>query len=525
MFQRCGTRARGAAFRTVGATAAVLALALAACGNDSTGQSSTTGGEPRDGGTLKFGLPIDDQGGVFFDPAESVPNPAAQIWMDLIYDTMIHQGAEGGEEPGLATKWATPDPNTVELTLRKGVEFSDGDAFNSAAVKAAWERLLASDVADIPAEIRAFNSIEAVDDTNLRIGLSEPVAQTVVQETLKNSFWLGVPSPAAVEAGTVNTDPVGAGPYGLDSYDEGQQITLARNETFYAPDTQHLDEIELIQLRSGPPAVAALETGTVDLIFGVDPEAVERIEAQPGLAITSYESPRVFDLGLCATEGPFASKEARQAIQYAVDRDAINEAALAGTSTPSLVPLTPVSPFYNDSFQDTYEYDPEMARSLLEEAGVEEGTTVQALVPTVTPEPVISDVVQSQLEDVGLDMEITQSTSFVADSARLRPDIAFVFTEPALFSIAFEGGETSLNTCGWQNDDAEAALADTRDSSLSTGQQQEAWDTFQEILLEESPVVYTVVSPLIAGRSDKVQGLSAGSTTYAPSLATVSIEE
>ncbi|TMK59226.1 MAG: hypothetical protein E6G60_14995, partial [Actinobacteria bacterium] len=117
------------------------------------------------------------------------------------------RSGHGKIAPGLATKWATPDPQTVELTLREGVEFSDGAAFNAAAVKTAWERLLASSVPTIPAEIKAITNIEAVNDTTLRIRLSKPIAKVFVNETLENSFWLAVPSPAAAAAGTLNSKP------------------------------------------------------------------------------------------------------------------------------------------------------------------------------------------------------------------------------------------------------------------------------------------------------------------------------
>src|SRR5262245_1734950 len=100
---------------------------------------------------LRVGVPLAEQGGVFFDPANSTPSPYARMWIDLIYDTMIHNTPDGKGEPGLATKWESTDPQTVEVTLRSGVKFADGAAFNAAAVKAAWDRLLASNVSTIPA--------------------------------------------------------------------------------------------------------------------------------------------------------------------------------------------------------------------------------------------------------------------------------------------------------------------------------------------------------------------------------------
>ena len=128
--------------------------------------------------------------------------------------------------------------------------------------------------------------------------------------------------------------------------------------------------------------------------------------------------------------------------------------------------------------------------------------------PTNPPHPAISEIVQSELEAVGLNMEITQSTSFVTDAARLKPDLAFVFINPPLFAIAFENTGTALNVCGWKNPEAVSLLTATRDGSKTEAETQAAWDSFQKILLDESPVVYTVTAPLLSAHSDKVKGLN-----------------
>ena len=77
---------------------------------------------------LRFGVPFEDQGGPFFDPnsPKASANPTPRLWLDLIYGTMIIQTEDGKGAPGLATEWSAPDANTVELTLRDGVKFSDG---------------------------------------------------------------------------------------------------------------------------------------------------------------------------------------------------------------------------------------------------------------------------------------------------------------------------------------------------------------------------------------------------------------
>jgi len=500
-----------------------LAMALGVTTSAATGSSAAVAGKSKvdRSAVLKVGMPIVEQGGVFFDPSKSIPNAFARVWMDLIYDTMIHDTVSGAPKPGLATKWSTPDPQTVELTLRDA-KFSDGAAFNAAAVKAAWERFLAAQVATTPPEIKAISAIEAVDDHTLRVRLSQPLAKQWIDETLRNSFWLAVPSPAAAQAGSLNTKPVGAGPYMLDSYEEGQTIALKRNPQFYDPKAQKLAGIDLIQTSNGAPSLAALQAGTVDLT-NINTDAIDTVKGQHGLEVTSRPGLSVNDLGLCVSAGPFASKKARQALQYAIDRKGLNDAALSGQGTPDILPLSPSHPFYNGSLAKTYSYNPKKAKALFKQAGVKPGTTLRALVPVNPPQPQFSEIVQSQLKDVGLKMEITQSTNVPADAARLRPDIAFVAMDPTLFAIGFINTGNALNICEWQNAQVADALNATKDASKTEGELKQAWDTFMKVVLDESPVVFTVAAPLVAGHTDKVKGIGVVRNIIGPDLSTVYI--
>jgi ABC-type transport system substrate-binding protein len=163
-------RLRPLAAVSVALVAALGALVVAAA--PSLAQSATPSGKVDRSAVLRFGAPIEENGGVWFDPTgpgAAAQNPSARLWIDLIYDTMIHNTPDGKGEPGLATKWTAPDANTVELTLRQGVNFSDGAPFNAAAVKTAWDKLLASGRPNLTPTVKALQSVEAVNDNTIRI--------------------------------------------------------------------------------------------------------------------------------------------------------------------------------------------------------------------------------------------------------------------------------------------------------------------------------------------------------------------
>ena len=503
-----------------GGIALAVALSVSAVSTITSGAVAATRTAKVDkNAVLRYGLPIVEQGGVFFDPSKSSNNPYARIWLDLIYDSMIHDTPDHKGAPGLATKWSTPDPQTVEITLRDGVKYPDGSAFNSAAVKAAWERLRASDVAILPQEIKAITAIETPDDKTVRVSLGQPVAKQWVDEILKSSVYLGVPSPKAVEAGTSNTKPVGVGPYQFESYEEGQKITLTKNPDYWNPKAQKLKGVELIQSSVGATQLTALQGGTVDLIAIFPPDAIKNLESA-GFVISSTPSTQVKIITLCVSDGPFAQKKARQALQYALDRKGINEAALFGAGTPTSVMLTPVSPFYDKSLEKTYSFNPKKAKTLFKQGGVKPGSTIRALVATTPPQPAIAEIVQSNLKDLGFKVEITQSTNVPADSARLKPDMDFVSIDPSFFALAIQG-QGPLNTCGWSNPEASAALDTARDSSKSEAEVGAAWDKLQRIVLDESPFVVVVVNPLLAAHTKKVKGVQVMHNIVGPDLSTV----
>jgi peptide/nickel transport system substrate-binding protein len=266
--------------------------------------------------------------------------------------------------------------------------------------------------------------------------------------------------------------------------------------------------------------VSALQAGTVDLIWSIPPDSIAPLEGA-GFEVTTTPSERAYQIGLCTTNGVFTSKQARQAITYAVDRDAINQGALAGTGQPTLSPLPPQSPFYDKSVFKGVKHDPKKAKALLKQGGVAPGTTVKALVAAQAPFSTIAEIVQQQLKEVGIDMQITQSTNFVSDVNTLKPDMAIITIEPSRFSQFFSGTAGPVNWCGNKNDAIAAALTTTLDSSKSDQEVDAAYKTFQKLVLDESPNVPLNMLGLVAAHTDKVRGVEIINSPFGPQLNTV----
>ena len=503
------------------ATVVALVLSVGAVGASGGGAAVYAKPKIDKNATLRVGVPIEANGGVWFDPEHATAqSPSNRLWIDEIYDTFIHNTPDGKGEPGLATKWTTPDPNTVELTLRKGVKFSDGTPFNADAVKIALDKLPKRQ--NLVPHITAITSVEVVDPSTIRIHLKTPIAQTLINEDLKNGNFFAVPSPKAVAAGNNEAHPVGAGPYLLDSYSTGH-VVLKKNPTFYDKKQQKVKVIEFIDTPVGPPSVSALQAGTIDITWSIPPDSVQTIKGQPGLEVTALPGQGVYDLSLCPTSAVFKTKEARQAVSWAVNRDSINQAALAGTGPALVTPFGPGSPFFDKKLAKTYSHNVKKAKALLKKAGVAPGTKVSAMVPTQAPYPAIAEIVQSNLKDVGLDLQITTTANFAADAVTAKPDLLTVQLDPTLFSLALGGQTTVLNNCGYNNPAVVAALTTATDGSKSAAEQKAAWATLQKIVVDEAPIVFLNVNSVLGANTDKVKGFDIINAPYGPQLSRISM--
>jgi peptide/nickel transport system substrate-binding protein len=344
----------------------------------------------------------------------------------------------------------------------------------------------------------------------------------LINEHLVTSRWLGVPSPTAAATGTLNDKPVGAGPYMLESFiPPGQEVVLTRNPEYPDRKAQKAAKYTFTNVATGPPSINALQSGLVDMILEPPLDSLGAVKALPGVEVTTRPGVRVYNLTICPSKPPFTTKEARQAIQYAIDRDAINEGAFAGLATPTAVPLTPAHPYYNAKLEKTYEYDPKRAKKMLADAGVQPGTSVRLYTSALPEQRTTSEIIQAQLEAVGLDVNVTNTSNLPTEVLRDLPELIGLLTEPGLLQSAFGGSTGILNPCGWSNPAALAALNAARDGSATPEAQQTAWDEFQRIILDESPVVFTLAAPVVVAHSDKIRGLEWVSSTQGAQLRTV----
>ncbi|WP_099868145.1 ABC transporter substrate-binding protein [Pararhizobium haloflavum] len=297
-----------------------------------------------------------------------------------IFDGLTYRGPDLELVPGLATEWEELDEGTrIRFTLREGVTFHNGEPFNAEAVRYTFERLLGEEGASGPQQSNytAIEEVEVIDDYTVDFHLSEP--DPVLLTKLAGYGAMIVPPQYIEENGEDHFDmnPVGTGPFKFVSYQERESIELEAFEDHWdgAPE---LDTVTYRFITEPSTAVAELQAGRVDIVIPptIPVGMISTIEEQEDLSIVSVASPTVQALRFNTANGITENEDVRKAIIMAIDRQAIIDTILQGEAEPITSFQGPLS-FGNDPEMEPIPYDPEAAKALLQEAGVEPGATVQ----------------------------------------------------------------------------------------------------------------------------------------------------
>lgn len=475
------------------AVAVATALSLLAAG-------CAAGPAPSDEPTAEEVLAADQSLviGLSGEPQDVRPG-ADQGAVGTVVDSLLHQGLLRYDDkaqivPGLASEFEKVDPKTYEFTLRDGVAFSDGTPITSETVKNTFA--FYGDPANGAKTIKGFANIEEfeiVDDSTFTVHL----------KTNDGDFLQYAADPTAFVAEESALVPqgvaaVGAGPFTVAESVDGVSTTLEKNPEYWDADNVILESIELVFYPDTAARTNALISGDVDLIDFVAWEDFDRIAATDGLVMDAQPG-SLMDVEFNVTEGPFADPIVRQAVGYALDRDAIAAAAFSGHAKPVYgVPLGEGSPFASDLNENIFSYDPEKAKELLAEAGYEDGFSATLL--TTSQYIFYQDtalVVQANLAEIGIDVTLDSGDWPTRNEKSLAGDYDIrisggggVVTSPAYIPAALSGSALA-KSFGWDDPDLLAAF-DAGRTADTEEEAKKAYDKAFKLFAEATPMVYVV---------------------------------
>ncbi len=350
--------------------------------------------------TVRFGTatPL-----VTFDPHLADTGAPFETYLVLVYDglTRLNTADFSKPYPGLAASWSWPDPTTVEFQLRRDVRFIDGERFDAHAAKANIERLMRLEGPRINT-VASMYSAEALDDFTLRLHLHYPDPTLLYNLGMSPGLMV---SPAAFDNPDLDLDPVGTGPWRYDRANSaiGEVHRFVPNPDYHDSAFQDAPPIAIRPLVNNRARLNALISGQIDLA------EVRPAEAAPALARgfgISAHSNGWLGLTILDRAGELVPElgdaRVRQAIGFAVDRQAIADTVFLGYARPAFQPMLP-GLGHDPSLEGFFSHDPDRARALLAEAGVD---GFSFTVPVLPHNTALYEALQAYLRNVGIDMRI-----------------------------------------------------------------------------------------------------------------------
>jgi peptide/nickel transport system substrate-binding protein len=349
------------------------------------------------------------------DPQQTAALVSHEV-MWQIYDSLIYLDEQGTVHPGSATEWTFSEDNlTVTYKLREGLTFHDGTPFNAEAVKWTADRHLSPDTASPTAYMLGpLASVDVIDEMTVAYTYSELFVPMFVG--LGYSYCAPI-SPAAVEefGDQFGRNPVGTGPYKFVEWTADDTIVLEANPahdwatTFYATQQPpQIGRVEFVVIPEDATRLAALEAGEVDVVAGTDAVPIDKIrslEETQGVSVYTRPAVGVYYAYLNTKQAPLDNVLVRQAINYAVDKDAIVQLVLDGNGVPATSALASAFGDYNPNVP-TYPYDPEKAKALLAEAGLADGFDLKYLVIASPIYQRAAEVIQENLAAVNINVTV-----------------------------------------------------------------------------------------------------------------------
>ena len=281
---------------------------------------------PKRGGDLVFARHRDNTG---LDPGAAVETDTIYV-LDHIFETLFATSADGASvDPWLASgSEVSEDGKSWTVTLREGVEFSNGQPMTSADVK--WSIQRAIDEAAFGFLLSAIESIETPDDMTVVFNTSFPWAPFLADL----SVWAAAIMPAdyaGMSAEEFFENPIGTGPFLFDEWVPGEYIRLVRNDNYWQEGKPYVDSVTWTQVPDDNTRVLQLEGGQAHIVQNVPLNLLDSLNEKDGITATTFPATTVYWVSFNTTIEPFNDRHVRRAIAHAIDQDAIANAACSGT--------------------------------------------------------------------------------------------------------------------------------------------------------------------------------------------------
>jgi ABC-type transport system substrate-binding protein len=465
----------------------------------------TRAAEPQAGGTVSISIESDL---ATLDPIGSLGSFNDREAGILVYDTLLEMDPKGKIVPNLAEKFeAAPDATWFKVTLHSGVKFHDGTNLDANAVVAHFKRLMdPKQRCRCLADLAPVESIEATGPLEVTFKMKTPAAHFPAVLTDTSGM---IVSMAAVEkyGDKYSSNPVGTGPFMFKEWQRGNQIVYVRNPNYWKKPA-YLDSVVLRPMPDQQTRYASLKAGNLDILINPDPRDV--VDARDGKKL------QVFNPGSLATNFVQINNEAadvsdvrvRQALAYALNRDALNKALNKGIYKVANTVFGSGLPGH-ELVEGYPQYDPAKAKKLIAEYG--KPLKLKMSVNASPSSLLTAQALQQMWKKVGIDVEINQMEQVQLIRASNTHDFQLMLyrwagrADPDMNVYQFFHSKSSTNRVNYKNPEMDKLLEAGR-RTIDPKARLDIYHQVNNILARDVPYLlltyfdnYSLVSPKVHG--------------------------
>lgn len=451
-----------------------------------------------------------DLGPTGLDPHLITAFPSFMVVNGNIYEGLTAIDRDLKIIPSLAESWTvSADGKTYAFKLRSGVKFHDGSAMEAADVVASVKRLLSKDIASpLASRLSAVESANAIDAQTVELKLKEPSA------ALLSSLATIAIVPRSMETNkdALQRQPVGTGPFRFQEWQPNGYILLTKNEAYWEKGLPKLSGLKFNIVPESATRQVGLTNGQYALLPNIDAATALQLKGKPNVKLAETMDLAYTLIGMNVSKPPFDNPKVREAVNYAINRKEIVEAALFGAGVPG-GPLSPALKSWALDVKEfgCYAHDPAKAQALLKEAGV---TTPVAVSMKVLPRQDIKDVaqvVQEQLNKAGFRVELInqEQGQFIQDWRNSNFDMFASINagQPDPDEYFYRTFRTGGSTNVFKYSDAEIdSLLDKARTLSDQAERRKVYDQVQKKLACSGPVAHLTYGTLFSAMNDKLKG-------------------
>ena len=446
--------------------------------------------EPKRGGTLK----ISHSTRIATMNPLQLSGPAEYPAIDMLYSGLTRIGPDSTPIPDLAESWdVNADATQFSFKLRQGVTFHDGSPFTSADVKDTFEAILNPETAS-PARsvLDMIAAVETPDDHTAVFKLKASYADFPVSTAHANARIVSSEALAG-ELSAIDANPNGTGPFKMESYDSSRMLRLVKNENYYNKDKPYLDAVELHLFPDLAAESANFLSGNMDVMLNVQQADFERIASAPGVNALRVPSGRFINVVMRQDQPPFDDLRVREAMALAVDRGLLVDIILEGLGRPAYDNM--LSPEFRYQIETpVVPYDPAKAKSLLAEAGHDDGlelTLVASNRPAIRGQVAIAIKQMAEPAGFKINVESMPHDTYLANVWR-KGNFYMAYwgqqpTEDAAFTLLLTS-DAAFEDTAWNNKEFDTLVNQGR-STPDEAKRAELYAQAQKLILRDKPYI------------------------------------